>query len=193
MKKKSISLILCLAMCLSMVSMLAGCGGKADAFVIMTEQLDGLFNPFFSTSASDGTIVAMTQIGMLSSKYVNGDVQVAYGDNEAVVTKDYSITENDDGTVTIQDQDVTLDKLFVRLDFNAQGQLYEGTKLIISGDKEIVDALLTNASSAKITYAAVIHDVVIDDGDVLPVAMITLIAVASVMAVVVVARKKKED
>ena len=43
---------------------------------------------------------AMTQIGMLGSKYENGDVQVAYGDNEAVVTKDYDIVENDDGTVT---------------------------------------------------------------------------------------------
>ena len=100
---------------------------------------------------------------------------------------------NDDGTVTILDQDVTLDKLFVRLDFNSQSQLYEGTKLIISGDKEIVDALVANASSAKVTYAAVIYDVKVDDGDVLPVAMIALVAVASVMAVVVVARKKKED
>ena len=48
MKKKIVSLVLCLAMC---VGMLTGCGGggNADAFVIMTEQLDGLFNPFFST------------------------------------------------------------------------------------------------------------------------------------------------
>ena len=99
--KKILCLILCLAMCLSMGSVLAGCGGKStDAFVIMTEQLDGLFNPFFYTAANDGTIVGMTQIGMLGSKYENGDVQVAYGDDEAVVAKDYDITENDDGTVT---------------------------------------------------------------------------------------------
>ena len=99
--KKIISLVLCLAICLSMAAGLAGCKSKkTDALVIMSEQLDGLFNPFFSTSAPDGTIVAMTQIGMLSSKYVNGNVEVAYGDNEAVVTKDYSITENNDGTVT---------------------------------------------------------------------------------------------
>ena len=69
MKKKILSIVLCAALCISMVSMLSGCGGgKADAFVIMTEQLDGLFNPFFSTSANDGTIVGMTQIGMLGSK-----------------------------------------------------------------------------------------------------------------------------
>ena len=99
MKKKILSLALCIVLCLGMF---AGCNSqeKVDALVIMSEQLDGLFNPFFSTSAPDGTIVSMTQIGMLASKYVNGDVQVAYGDNEAVVTKDYCITENNDGTVT---------------------------------------------------------------------------------------------
>ena len=101
MKKRILSMILCVAMCLSMMSMLTGCGGgSADAFVIMTEQLDGLFNPFFYTAAADGTIVGMTQIGMLGSKYVNGEVEVAYGENEAVVTKDYDIVENSNGTTT---------------------------------------------------------------------------------------------
>ncbi|MBQ4561079.1 MAG: hypothetical protein IJA55_01955 [Clostridia bacterium] len=101
MSKRIISLILCLLMCLGTVTMLAGCKGKkADAFVIMTEQLDGLFNPFFYTSAPDGTIVSMTQISMIGAKYVNGEIEVAYGENEAVVAKDYDIVENDDGTVT---------------------------------------------------------------------------------------------
>ena len=102
MKKRVLSMILCLCMCAGMVSMLAGCSGttKTDAFVIMTDQLDGLFNPFFYTAAADGTIVGMTQIGMLGSKYVNGEVEVAYGENEAVVTKDYDIKENSDGTTT---------------------------------------------------------------------------------------------
>ena len=102
MKKRICSMLLCLLMCAGMVSMFAGCSGdaKTDAFVIMVDQLDGLFNPFFSTSAPDGTIVSMTQIGMLSSKYEGGEVKVAYGDNEAVVTKDYEIVENDDGTTS---------------------------------------------------------------------------------------------
>ena len=113
MKKRVIALVLCLAVCIGMTSMLAGCkkGDKGDttqnqnvtvpdAFVIMTEQLDGLFNPFFSTSANDGTIVSMTQIGMLSSKFVDGQVQVAYGENEAVVVKDYEIVENSDDTTS---------------------------------------------------------------------------------------------
>ena len=103
MKKRILSFVLCIALCIGMMSVLAGCGkgGKADAFVIMTEQLDGLFNPFFYTAANDGTIVGMTQIGMLGSTLdENKEVTVAYGDNEAVVTKDYDIVTNDDGTVT---------------------------------------------------------------------------------------------
>ena len=103
MKKRILALVLVLAMCLSIGSMFTGCkdkGGKnVDAFVIMTEPLDGLFNPFYYTSGPDGTIVGMTQIGMLSSKYVNGEVEVAYGDNEAVVVKDYDIVEDGDTTV----------------------------------------------------------------------------------------------
>ena len=101
MKKKLLSLLMCMTMCVGAVSSLTGCGDEektADAFVIMTEQLDGLFNPFFYTSAPDGTIVSMTQIGMLGSKYENGKIEVAYGDNEAVVTKDYDIVENGDTT-----------------------------------------------------------------------------------------------
>ncbi len=103
MKKRILSLILCLTLCAGMLSLLSGCGGSgsgSDAFVIMTDQLDGLFNPFFYTSAADGTIVGMTQIGMLSSKFVNGKVEVAYGENEAVAVKDYDIVENPDGTTT---------------------------------------------------------------------------------------------
>lgn len=97
--KRSLCFCLCIAM---MASMLTGCGkgGKRDAFVVMSEQLDGLFNPFFSTSGADVTIMGMTQIGMLTSKYVDGEAQVAYGEDEAVVTKDYEIVENEDGTVS---------------------------------------------------------------------------------------------
>ncbi len=111
MKKKILSLLLLISMLLSSMAILASCGdddeggnegggtgtNRPDALVIMTENLDGLFNPFFSTSATDSTIVSMTQIGMLSSKYENGEVSVAFGDNEAVVTKDYDVTTNASG------------------------------------------------------------------------------------------------
>ncbi len=89
--KKIISLILCLSLCAGMGLLFVGCGDKdaPDAFVIMSEELDGLFNPFFSTSGADGTIVGMTQIGMLGSSYENGEIGVAFGEDEAVVTKDF--------------------------------------------------------------------------------------------------------
>ena len=35
--------------------------------VLSTSELDGVFNPFYSSSAPDGSIVGMTQIGMISS------------------------------------------------------------------------------------------------------------------------------
>lgn len=94
--KKVISLILVLCMCLSMVLTLASCAdsGTPDAFVIMSEELDGLFNPFFSTTGADNTIVAMTQISMLTSKYENGEVVVGYGEDEAVVTLDFESVYN---------------------------------------------------------------------------------------------------
>ena len=103
MKKRILSMVLCIAMLMSMVAMLSGCGNdeggqKADAFVIMTENLDGLFNPFYSTSANDGSVVGMTQIGMIGADYVNEDIVVVYGDNESVAAKDYDIVERNDGS-----------------------------------------------------------------------------------------------
>ena len=104
MKKRILCLLLSIVMCMSVVGIFSSCGSdddtnnpsggdtlpaNKDAFVIMSEELDGLFNPFYSTSGADSTIVSMTQIGMLTSKYVDGSVDVAYGENEAVVAKDY--------------------------------------------------------------------------------------------------------
>lgn len=106
MSKKILSLVLALTMCLGMAAVFSSCGkgGKGgtnpDALVIMTEELDGLFNPFFSTTAADGTIVSMTQIGMLTTGYENGEVTVACGDDEAVVVKDYAIVHNDANNTT---------------------------------------------------------------------------------------------
>jgi hypothetical protein len=95
MQKKIISLILCLAMCFGAVAVLSSCKkdkveNKPDALVIMTEDLDGLFNPFYSTTGADSTIVSMTQIGMLTTGYENNEVTVAFGDDQPVVTKDFT-------------------------------------------------------------------------------------------------------
>ncbi len=102
MKTKILSLILCFAMLLSAVAMFSSCGGKTekpDALVIMTEELDGVFNPFYSTTGPDATIVSMTQISMLTSAVAaDGNVIVACGDKEAVVVKDYAIKQADGKT-----------------------------------------------------------------------------------------------
>ena len=114
MLKRIMSALLCVAMCFGSLLTLWGCGGtpeeggdntgktKPDALVVMTEELDGLFNPFYSTTANDSTIVAMTQIGMLSTgTNAKGDVVVAYGDKEAVVVKDYeSVYDKTSNTTT---------------------------------------------------------------------------------------------
>ena len=93
MKRKIISIVLCIAICMSACAMLFSCGkGKTpDALVIMTDDLDGLFNPFYSTTGADSTIVSMTQIGMLTTGYENGEVVVSCGDSEPVVVKDYAV------------------------------------------------------------------------------------------------------
>ncbi len=108
MKKRILALLLIAVMVLPL---LASCkkgketdptddvsGGAKDTLVLMTENLDGLFNPFFSTSAADGTIVSMTQIGMLSSKLNSaGEVDVAFGQNEATAALDFE-QKYDEGT-----------------------------------------------------------------------------------------------
>ncbi|MBQ9085429.1 MAG: hypothetical protein IJY24_07240 [Clostridia bacterium] len=102
--KRILSLMLAVVLCLGVLFSAVSCGGgdntTPEALVIMTDSLDGLFNPFFSTSANDGTIVGMTQIGMLSSNYVNGKTEVAFGDDEAVVTKDFFIDNSVAGETT---------------------------------------------------------------------------------------------
>ncbi len=59
---------------------------ETDNVVFATQPADGVFNPFFSTSAVDGSMVGLTQIGMLGN---DKDGNEAYGPNEAVVTLDY--------------------------------------------------------------------------------------------------------
>lgn len=73
---------------------------ESDALTFSSQELDKVFNPFFSTSASDGNVVGFTQIGMLGN---DKDGKVTYGDSEAVVTKDLEIISEgsgDDETTT---------------------------------------------------------------------------------------------
>lgn len=85
---KAVSAMLGTVMAIAPCSLLlSGCKGKkTDTLIIMTQELNGLFNPFFSTAGTDMDVVGQTQIGMLSTDENGG---IAYGDDEAVVVKDY--------------------------------------------------------------------------------------------------------
>ena len=100
MSKRIISLMLAAVMLFGVLASTTACGNKTaapDALVIMTEDLDGLFNPFFSTTGADANIVSMTQIGMLGSNYENGEVKVSFGKDHAVAVLDY-VVEYDQAT-----------------------------------------------------------------------------------------------
>ncbi len=119
MKNRIVALFLCIVMLAASALTLVSCGGgggeggggsegggggsqRPAAFVIMTESLDGLFNPFYSTTANDATIVAMTQIGMLTTGLdENGDVIPACGDGEAVVVKAYDEKYDSESDTTV--------------------------------------------------------------------------------------------
>ena len=97
MNSKKIRGVIALAVCgvfgFSAFS-LAACGGesaKKDSIVIMTEELSGLFNPFYATSGTDMDVVGMTQISMLSTDS-NGNIVA--GDDLPTVVKDYTYETN---------------------------------------------------------------------------------------------------
>lgn len=65
---------------------------ETQPLVLSTEALDGKFNPFYATSATDVTIAAQTQLGMLT---LDGKGQIACGENQATVALDYKTTMYD--------------------------------------------------------------------------------------------------
>ena len=66
--------------------------------VLSTSELDGVFNPFYSTSGPDNTIIGMTQIGMLTTDKYG---KPAYGEDEACVVLDYEAVTEKDGAGNI--------------------------------------------------------------------------------------------
>ena len=116
MKKKfvrAVSAFMGLTMMFTAVPMLTGCGGggKKDSIVIMTEELSGLFNPFYATSGTDMEVVGLTQIGMLTTKYkekINpatgedeGEAETVAGKDYETVALDYEIDKADDNSETV--------------------------------------------------------------------------------------------
>ena len=96
MKKRITTLLLAVIMVFGACSNLIACkddpttgpviDNETTRLVLATSELDGVFNPFYSSAAADGSVVGMTQIGMLSS---DKDGKVAYGKDEACIVLDY--------------------------------------------------------------------------------------------------------
>lgn len=91
MYKKLLSFALVLVTLVAMISCDSKKGEGADGskerpLLLSSQELDGVFNPFYSSSAADSQIVGMTQIGMLGN---NSKGEPTYGEDEAVVVLDY--------------------------------------------------------------------------------------------------------
>lgn len=100
MKKFTKITAVALAVMMSLTCLgLVGChsnpiDNETTRLVLASSELDGVFNPFYSSSAPDGNIVGMTQLGMLTT---DKDGNVAYGDKEACVVLDYSTETTGEG------------------------------------------------------------------------------------------------
>ena len=94
MKKKFMCIMLLLLSAIAFTS----CGGNGDGnsnnedtpLVFSVQEVDKVFNPFYSSSAPDSEVIGYTQIGMLT----NNNDKIAYGEDEPVVVLDYEeVTE----------------------------------------------------------------------------------------------------
>ncbi len=132
-----------------------------DPLVFSSQEVDKVFNPFFSSNAADSSVVGLTQIGMLTNDKQGNP---AWGDKEGVVTKDLEIKDNgleedkglqttytfvlknnvkfsDGKPLTIKD---VLFNLYVYLD-----PVYTGSSTIYSTDIVGLKEYRTNATSEE--------------------------------------------
>lgn len=89
--KKSIritSAVVCAVMAVTLLPLAACKSSKKTSIVIMSEELSGLFNPFYATSGADQTVIGMTQIGMLTT---DSSGEIICGEDEATVVLDYEV------------------------------------------------------------------------------------------------------
>lgn len=99
MKKRFFSVLLIAVFVIT----LASCGGSTQenddrALVLSSQELDKVFNPFFSSSAPDSQVVGMTQMGMLAN---DAKGNIVYGEDEGVVVLDYeTVYDGSEDTTT---------------------------------------------------------------------------------------------
>lgn len=104
--KKLTCALLVLAVALLSCVVLFACGDDEDGktgekkynseerpITFSISALDGTFNPFFTTSATDSTIAHFTQVAMLST---SNEGEIECGENVPTVVLDYSITSYDE-------------------------------------------------------------------------------------------------
>ena len=119
--KKSVKRVGCLLLGGLMAFGVSGCGNKKQSssdpdkvqkydtetrpIVFSTDALDGNFNPFFATSATDSTIAAMTQVGMLTTDEKGN---VACGEDEPTVVLSYTQNEVQEGGKTYTDYEFVI-------------------------------------------------------------------------------------
>lgn len=105
--------------------------------------------------------------------------------------------EVEDGKVTVDDTEYPVSELFVRLEIGADGnvEVLKGTSFTVYCGQTVAEALTKGSKGMKNVTVELVYDKVnnsVGTGDVLPVAFIALVAVATV-ALVVVSKKKREE
>ena len=104
--KRITTLFLAVIMLLTSMSFLPSCSScrkdkvvidnETTRLVLSTSELDGVFNPFYSSSGPDNSVVGMTQISMLGA---DKEGKVSYGEDEACVVLDYEAITGETTTV----------------------------------------------------------------------------------------------
>ena len=111
LKKIVLAIVIALLACQSFLGLVACNKGNNDNPGGQTQQYDpekrplsmsistpdGVFSPFFSTSAYDSSIVVLTQLSMLST---DSEGSIVCGEDEPTVVKDYTVTEEKEGSET---------------------------------------------------------------------------------------------
>ena len=92
--KGVLAIVMSILLVAGIVLPITACSKKKDSIVIMTEELSGLFNPFYATSGTDMDVVGMTQISMLGTDESGNPVA---GDDESTVVKDFEFTTTGSG------------------------------------------------------------------------------------------------
>ena len=99
--KKIVSLALSCCLALILCVGIVGCGdtkavydNDTDPLTMSILEVDKVFNPFFSTSGTDSSVVGLTQLSMLGNDKKGKPV---YGDSEATIVKDMQIVEEGTG------------------------------------------------------------------------------------------------